>query len=301
MLMQKFFSIVKEISKMERTMKLVMMLMCVVAFTAFSSCSNRIFPKETLEMNYTVRMTSQHQREMKAKVRIFYSENEVKEQFNVISVNRYSPWFSIPIIYSYDKQMERKYLKNAVETAYDQGANGIIIMSPKYYKAIVINSWDSDKEQAVEQKSIVFDTSLSTKFSSGEIHKMKPRNIKQYIKSFNEELNINARYVTTSDELKFFIYKLNLLDDYYKEKQITDKDASNKLEKYKLIAYKRFCDEISRSIKNATTSNELAIASEMVKTLEEQYKVYPLKKDVITSKIKKLQEKIEKTRKKIKG
>lgn len=286
---------------MERKMKLSTTLMCVVACVTLSSCSNRIFPKETLEMNYTVRMTSQHQREMKAKVRIFYSENEVKEQFNVISVNRYSPWFSIPIIYSYDKQMERKYLKKAVETAYDQGANGIIIMSPKYYKAIVINSWDSDKEQAVEQKSIVFDTSLSAKFSSGAIYKMKPRNIKQYIKSFNEELNINARYITTSEELKFFMYKLDLLNEYYKEKQITDKDVINKLEKYKLIAYKRFCDEVSRSIKKATTSGELSVASEMVKTLEEQYKVYPLKKDVITSKIKSLQERIEKARRKIKN
>ncbi len=278
-----------------------MLTSALVVFSLMTSCSNKTFPKETLELFYTIKMTSQHQRELKAKVKIFYSGNEVKAPYEVISLNRYSPWFSIPFFYSYDKQVQKKYLKNAVETAYKQGANGIIVLSPKYYQVIVIDSWDSDQEKAAEQKSIVFDTALSVKFSSGAIYKMKRRNVKRYTEAFNEELKVNARYVTTSAELKFFMYKVDVLDEFYKKSNNTDKKVVAKLEKYRLTAYKRFSDAIGKAIKKAKTVDGLTSAEEMVNTLEGQYKLYPLTKDVIASKIEKHRKSIEEARKKIKN
>ena len=130
---------------------------------------------------------------------------------------------------------------------------------------------------------------------------MKPRNIKRYTKAFNEELKINAQNITTSEELIFFMYKVSILKEFYKKSNNTEKDVAANLEKYKLIAYKRFGDEITKVTKKATTNDELAMAREMVNTLESQYKIYPLTKDVITSQVAKHRKNIEKAQKKIKN
>ena len=68
-----------------------------------------------------------------------------------------------------------------------------------------------------------------------------------------------------------------------------------------MTAYKRFSDAIGKAIKKAKTVDGLTSAEEMVNTLEGQYKLYPLTKDVIASKIEKHRKSIEEARKKIKN
>ena len=97
------------------------------------------------------------------------------------------------------------------------------------------------------------------------------------------------------------MYKVSVLEDFYKKSKNTEKDVAANLEKYKLFAYKRFGDEITKVTKKATTNEELAMAREMVNTLESQYKIYPLTKDVITSQVAKHRKNIEKAQKKIKN
>lgn len=117
-------------------MKKLFLLLSLCVCMTFFSCSNKVYPVSTLESNYELRMTSKSELEAKNAVSIFYKESDVPVDYEVLSVNLYSPWLAIPIICPRDKQIKKKLLQKAVKTAYSEGANGVIILTGSHYKAI---------------------------------------------------------------------------------------------------------------------------------------------------------------------
>jgi hypothetical protein len=80
-------------------------------------------------------MTSKKELAMKEKVKIFMSEKEVPNEFEVISLNRYTP-LHIPILSPESKKVRKNLLEKAVKNASKQNGNGVLIVDGNYYKVI---------------------------------------------------------------------------------------------------------------------------------------------------------------------
>lgn len=198
----------------------------------FSSCSNQVFPVMTLEMNYAMRADTKAEREIKAKVKIYYSEADVPGKYEVLSLNQYAPWFAIPIIYSGKSQIEKKYLSNATKTAYEQGANGIIVLTPNHYLAINILGFDSDTAKIAQPVNIIADMSLANKIADGTINKVKKAMQKQFISAFEDEIKVNIQYASTLDDVKLIREKINIYKGYLNSNPAANKKGAKSLAKF---------------------------------------------------------------------
>lgn len=232
-----------------------------------SGCSNRVFPVNTMEMNYSMKMNSKHDRETKSKVKIFYKETDVHGEYDVLSVNRYSPWFSIPIILPADKQIERKFLMNAVKTTYKQGGNGIIVTAPGFYKSIYIKSFDSDSERPSEEINIIKDITLQNTFLSGKLTNEKPVVIKQYLKLAEQEVDVNTKYANTIEEVEIIRNKIKVYEKFNESLRSPDKSFTESMENYS----KKLNRIEKRMKKQATTqeSNSATIKGDESKSMSE--------------------------------
>lgn len=179
-----------------------------------TSCSNKIFLTNTLDMNYVGKMTSKKDRSIKAKVKIFYNESDVKGEYEVLSLNKYSPWFQIPIFYSVDKQINNKFIVNAVKTTYDQGGNGIIVMAPGYYKAIHIKDFDSDNAEISQEINIIADMTLVERFRSGKMANAERSAQKRYKEALKNEIKANLRYAKTLEDIDLIKEKIKTYDEF---------------------------------------------------------------------------------------
>lgn len=113
--------------------KLFFTAMC--ACMLLSSCATRVFQNSEMQSHYESRMTSKKEKALKQDIRIFLSEKEVPNNFEVISIVRYRP-FHFPIFWQEYKKVRKKMYKNAVTNADKQGGNGVIIMDSNHYKVI---------------------------------------------------------------------------------------------------------------------------------------------------------------------
>lgn len=180
-----------------------------------SSCAHTLYPIGTLEYNYNMRMKTEEELQAKARVRIFLSEQDVKEDYSVISINVYSP-FRLPIFMSYKKQMSKKFFQKAVMKAYEQGGNGIIITAGGYYKVIKIANWDSDNEQSDTFVNVIYDKKLMNRFANGEVSEMSKSDMKRYENMFTDEIYLNIKSAKTLDEMSAISEKISVLKAYNK-------------------------------------------------------------------------------------
>lgn len=180
---------------------------------SLSSCSHTVYPTDMLEYNYHMRMTSEDELQAKAKVKIFLSENDVKDNYTVISYNSYSP-VRFPIFVNYKKQMGKKFFQKAVMKAYEEGGNGIIVTAGGYYKVIKIENWDSDKELPAAFVNVIFNRSTMDKFVNGEIGQMSKSDIKRYESMLTDEIFLNIGSAKTMDEISFIKEKISVLRSY---------------------------------------------------------------------------------------
>lgn len=185
----------------------------LVSLFIVSSCSHTLYPTETLEYNYNMRMKTDEELQAKAQVRIFLSEQDVKGDYSVISFNLYSP-FRLPIFMSYKKQMSKKFFQKAVMKAYEQGGNGIIITAGGYYKVIKIANWDSDNEQAATFINVIYDKKIMNRFANGEVSEMSKSDVKRYESMFTEEIFLNLKSATTLEETSVIREKISVLESY---------------------------------------------------------------------------------------
>lgn len=101
-----------------------------------SSCSVKTFSTTELDSNYKLKMTSQKEKNLAAKIKVFASEEEVPKSFDVISVNRYQP-FVLPWPFgNYDKTVKKNLYQRAVKTADKQKGDAVIIVDETHFKII---------------------------------------------------------------------------------------------------------------------------------------------------------------------
>lgn len=179
----------------------------------FSSCAHTLYPTDTLTYNYGMKMMSDEELQIKARVLVFMSEKEIKGDYSVISVNSYTP-LNIPIIYTTKSQIKKKFFKKAVIKADEQGGNGIIVTAPGFYKVIKIMNWDSDSAKPETFVNLIFDKTVMNKFSNGEVAKMSKSDVKRYEAMFPEEIKLNIKSAKTLEEVAVIREKLAVLEAY---------------------------------------------------------------------------------------
>ena len=184
-------------------MKKLLLLLPIVAALFLSSCSHTIIPVSTFEGNYQKRMLSNSDKEIKSTVSIFTSESEIKDTFEVISVNNYKPWFSIPIIYSGVKQMRLKFYQKAAQQAYAAGGNGVLVEGIGHYKVLKVYSGISP-------------VTLTDKFENGTILNASDKEKIAYYDSYFLEISKDISNVAKSSDVGRIKTKIQVFENHNK-------------------------------------------------------------------------------------
>lgn len=201
---------------------------------AATSCTHTVYPTKTLYTNYAVKMSSDKELEIKSKVKIFLSENDIKGNYEVISLNTYKPFcfisaFSIP-----KKKLQKKFFEAAVKKAYEEGGNAVLISSAiggvGQFKVLNLKDWNSDDEKTSEYMNVIFDTENMSLFESGKLLDSKRGVRVRAEKSYIQEIEVNLQIVRESKEVEMVRKKIEVLDTYGKSRN--DKDISKIATKY---------------------------------------------------------------------
>lgn len=212
-------------------MKKLFLLVVVCSAIFATSCSHTIYNPKVLQGNYDIRMDSKEELEIKGKVRIFLSENDVQGEYEIISLNLYKP-FTIPVLMSVKGQMNKKFYEKAVKKAYEQGGNGIIILAGGYYKVISLYNWDSDNAASEKFVNAILDVSLLNRFKSGEIAKLTPREVKRFVTDLDNEVIFNLKTMRTSTEARVVKEKILALQAWNSSQAKPDSKLTKKIEGY---------------------------------------------------------------------
>ena len=194
-----------------KTIKLCFAIACVLTL---ASCSFQVYPTKSLSENYAMRMNTPEELAVKSKVKIFLSENDVKEDFKVIAFLTYSPP-TIPIFMSQEKEMNKKFYEKVVMKAQELGGNGIIIMGGGYCKVINITNWDADDEAPATFVNVIFDRTVMDKFLNGSVAKIEKRSERKREESaFKSEIEANIDCAKELDEVSFIREKISAFEQY---------------------------------------------------------------------------------------
>ncbi len=207
----------------------LLVIVCTVIFT--SSCSHRMYNSKVLQGNYDIRMDSKEELNVKGKIRIFLSEKDVQGDYEVISLNSYKP-FTIPIFMSVKGQTNKKFYEKATKKAYEQGGNGIIILTSGNYKVISLYDWDSDNAVSEKFVNAILDKTLLNRFKSGEIAKLAPREVKRFVTDLDNEIRFNLKAMKTSQEANVVKDKILALQAWNSSQTKPDKTLTKKIEAY---------------------------------------------------------------------
>lgn len=203
----------------------ILLTMCIAALC--SSCSHSIYNAKTLQGNYDIRMDTQEELEIKGKVRIFWSENDVVGDYDIIAINQYSP-----LLFP-KSQISKKFFEQAVKKAYELGGNGIIITAGGFYQVISLYNWDSDNAESAALVNAILDTSLMDKFNKGEVAKLTPREVKRHVTDLNNEIKFNIQCMKTSEEATIVGNKISCLMNWNNTQAKRDGKLTKTLDAYK--------------------------------------------------------------------
>lgn len=208
------------------------LIWAAICAAMFTSCSHTLYNPKVLQGNYDTRMDSKQELSIKSKVRIYLSEKDIQGDYEVISLNKYSPMISIPVLMSKKAQTDKKFYEKAVKKAYEQGGNGIIIIAGDCYKVISLNDWDSDNAETAEFTNAILDTRLMDRFNSGEVVNLSPREVKRCVMDLNNEVKFNLKTVKTSKEVEVLGEKIKALQNWNNSQAKPNSKLSKELEAY---------------------------------------------------------------------
>ncbi len=215
-------------------MKKIHFILAISAMVFATSCCHTLYNTRTLQGNYDVRMDTPEELDIKSKVRIFLSEEDIHDEYDIISVNLYRP-FRIPVLMSFKGQTTKKFYEKAVKKAYEQGGNGILITAGGYYKVICLHNWDSDNAASAKYVNAILDTSIMDIFTSGNITKMSPREVKRYVTDFANEIKFNLKTTKTSEEVIVLGKKIEVLTSWNNSQSKPDKKLTKSLDAYRTL------------------------------------------------------------------
>ena len=187
----------------------------VVSIALFSSCSYRVYPKSTLEFNYDVNMTTAEELYAKSNVRIFLSEEEVPDDYEVLAFVRYSPPIVIPIIAPEKPQQLKKFYKKAVLKAQDLGGNGVIINTIGDFRVIDIPALKEVAAAEMPKVSPIMNSAVLDKFLDGSIFNAEDKQKTKLITMLEDEIKSNLKACKTMEEAAFIGKKIDALKAYY--------------------------------------------------------------------------------------
>ena len=198
-------------------MKTIKFCLLIASMFTLASCSIQLYPTKTMSENYTMRMDSSEELNIKSKVKIFLNESDVNGKYEVMSYMTYSPAISIPLIYGHHKQMLQKFYEKAAKKAYELGGNGVIIVGGGYCKIINLVEWIADDEAPATFVNIIFNRELMDKFQSGSVAALAKNSArKREENAFEAEIKSNIEYARQLDEVAFIREKMTAFESYNK-------------------------------------------------------------------------------------
>lgn len=196
-------------------MKTIKLCLLIASALVISSCSIQLYPTKTMNENYTMRMDSPEELNIKSKVKIFLNESDVNGKYEVMTYMTYSPAFSVPLIYGRQKQMLQKFYEKAAKKAYDLGGNGVIIVGGGYCKIINIIEWNADDEAPSVFVNVIFERELMDKFLNGSVAALTKNSAKKREENaFKAEIKSNIEFAKQLDEVAFIREKIGAYDSY---------------------------------------------------------------------------------------
>ncbi len=191
--------------------KINCLMLLMLAIMLLPSCAHHVYPTKTMYTNYNLRMTSQNDREIKSKVRVYMSEAEIQGEFKVLSVNLYSPF---SFVFFHDHILKKKFLEKATKKAYEEGGNAVLISAPGYFKVLNIIGWDSDDAAIEDYNNPIFDTESMDIVGSGQLATMKRSDRKRHENEFMDEISAQISYAKELKEVEMLRTKVKVLNDY---------------------------------------------------------------------------------------
>ncbi len=196
---------------MNKMKKINCLMLLMLAIMLLPSCAHHVYPTKTMYTNYNLRMTSQNDREIKSKVRVYMSEAEIQGEFKVLSVNLYSPF---SFVFFHDHILKKKFLEKATKKAYEEGGNAVLISAPGYFKVLNIIGWDSDDAAIEDYNNPIFDTESMDIVGSGQLATMKRSDRKRHENEFMDEISAQISYAKELKEVEMLRTKVKVLNDY---------------------------------------------------------------------------------------
>ena len=197
------------------------------------ACSPKVYQRSDLMYNYNTRMKSPSQLTVKSKVKVFFSETEVNQEYKVLSYSLYSPLISIPIIYSKSKQITENFIEKAATNCYNNGGNGVIIDAAGFYRIINMPSFKGDSTLVTTVVNPILDRTILDKFQSGAFNKEGKEAKKKDLAALIKEIENGLKKVSTLDEVAILNEKINAYEGYNKSLKKEKKSISNDIEDYR--------------------------------------------------------------------
>ncbi len=147
----------------------VKLFICAALIALVCSSCHSIYSIESLYDNYNSRMRSEEELEIKGKVIIYFTENEIHSNYSIISVNTYKPFCLLPFNSIFTKKMNKKFLSQAVKKAYEEGGNAILVRAGGFYYVLNLENWNADDAPAASFVNPIYKTKYSDIVASGAL------------------------------------------------------------------------------------------------------------------------------------
>lgn len=229
-------------------MKTVKLLAAVIALFVLGSCSHTVYPTMSLYNNYNSQMRSKEELSIKSKVNVYFSEKQIKGDFEILSVNTYKPFTLIPLNYFFVKKMNKKFLSKAVKKAYEEGGNAVLVQGPGSFFVLNLKDWVADDAMASSFVNPIFDKTLSDLVKSGKLSSMKRSERVRKENAFVDEIESNLDNMVTREEVEAVREKIKVLSDY----NLTLKSPKKSFNKLIKKGMKK-CNSVEKRIKRAET------------------------------------------------
>jgi len=225
-------------------MKVIKTILAISLVTfLFTSCAHSVYPTISLYNSYNSKMKSDEELEIKGKVNIYFSEKDIDGEYEIISLNTYKPTSLFPFPKVIMKKMTKKFLKEAVLKAYEEGGNAILVQSAGFFYVLNLKNWVADDAPAASFLNPIFDMKLSEEIKSGALSTLKRNARVRKEKAFIEELNSNVENMVNLEEIAAVRKKIAVLSDY----NHTLKHPQSAYEK-KVKKFSKKCDRLEKKI-----------------------------------------------------
>lgn len=191
-------------------------------------------------------MKTEEELAVKSKVNIYFNENDIKGEFEVVSLNTYNPPFTFGIKPLFTKKMNQKFLKEAVLKAYEEGGNAILVKGAGSFYVLNLKNWVADDMAAATFVNPIFDMTLSEEIKGGSVASMKYGERTRKEKAFIDEIDSNIGNMSTLEEIGAIREKITVLSNY----NLTLKHQKSSIEK-KVKKFTKKCNRMEKRINRA--------------------------------------------------